>query len=131
MRKTIAALCITTVVTAAAFIGSTPSPQVTYTPQVPTASRADGNRVFLEQADILHKQSTDSFLIVAGNVIFTKGPMTMTCDSAHYYVETESFDAFGNVSMEQGDTLFIFADELNYRGPEQVCYLYALSLIHI
>lgn len=125
MRKTIAALCITTVVTAAAFIGSTPSPQVTYTPQVPGASRADGNRVFLEQADILHKQSTDSFLIVAGNVIFTKGPMTMTCDSAHYYVETESFDAFGNVSMEQGDTLFIFADELNYRGPEQVCYLYA------
>lgn len=125
MRKTIAALCITTMVTAAAFIGSTPSPQVTYTPQVPGASRNDGNRVFLEQADILHKQSTDSFLIVAGNVIFTKGPMTMTCDSAHYYVETESFDAFGNVSMEQGDTLFIYADELNYRGPEQVCYLYA------
>ena len=34
-------------------------------------------------------------------------------------------DAFSNVRMEQGDTLFIFADELNYRGPEEIAYLYS------
>ena len=99
--------------------------QPTFIPQVPTASRTDDSRVFLEKADILYKQQFDSFMIVSGNVVFTKGPMTMICDSAHYYPQTESFDAFGNVTMEQGDTLFIYADELNYRGPEQVCYLYA------
>lgn len=97
----------------------------TFTPQVPTASRAAGNRVFLEQADVLSKESTDSFMVVSGNVKFTKGPMLMTCDSAHYFPGTESFEAFGNVKMEQGDTLFVFADELNYSGPEEVCYLYA------
>lgn len=105
--------------------GQTPAERATFTPQVPTASRADDSRVFLERADVLYKERYDSFMIVAGNVKFTKGPMIMTCDSAHYFAASESFDAFGNIVMEQGDTLFIYADELNYRGPEQVCYLYA------
>lgn len=134
MRKSIAALAgIAAVLTALGVTspgGGSSVPQVTvptatFTPQIPSASRDDDKRVFLEQADILYKESTDSFMIVAGNVVFTKGPMTMFCDSAHYYAQTESFDAFGNVRMEQGDTLFIYADELNYRGPEQICYLYA------
>lgn len=105
--------------------GQTPAERATFTPQVPTASRADDSRVFLERADVLYKERYDSFMIVTGNVKFTKGPMIMTCDSAHYFAASESFDAFGNIVMEQGDTLFIYADELNYRGPEQVCYLYA------
>lgn len=105
--------------------GQTPAERATFTPQVPTASRADDSRVFLDRADVLYKERYDSFMIVAGNVKFTKGPMIMTCDSAHYFAASESFDAFGNIVMEQGDTLFIYADELNYRGPEQVCYLYA------
>lgn len=87
--------------------------------------RESDPRVFLDHADILHKESTDSFMIISGNVQFTKGPMVMNCDSAHFFPATESFDAFGNVRMEQGDTLFIFADELNYRAPEQMAFLYA------
>lgn len=103
------------------------SRRATFTPQVPSASRDDQSRVILERADILYKERIDSFMILSGNVVFTRGGMTMTCDSAHYYAESESFDAFGNVYMEQGDTLFIYADELNYRGPEQICYLYAYA----
>lgn len=64
-------------------------------------------------------------MILVGNVVFTKGPMTMRCDSAHYVAETESMDAFGNVSMTQGDTLEVNADELNYDGPSEVAVLYA------
>lgn len=125
MRKTFAWLIA--FVVALAVVGQAPrATRPVFTPQIPTASREDMHRVFLEQADILYKERTDSFMIVAGNVVFTRGPMIMTCDSAHYYAESESFDAFGNVHMEQGDTLFIYADELNYRGPEQTCYLYAL-----
>lgn len=125
MRKTFAWLIA--FVVALAVAGQAPrATSPVFTPQIPTASREDMHRVFLEQADILYKERMDSFMIVAGNVVFTRGPMIMTCDSAHYYAESESFDAFGNVHMEQGDTLFIYADELNYRGPEQTCYLYAL-----
>ena len=49
----------------------------------------------------------------------------MRCDSAHYFAETESMDAFGNVSMEQGDTLFVYADELNFDGITEIATLYA------
>lgn len=96
----------------------------TIAPQVPTADRSQSGRIFLEHADYLNKIESDSFLVLTGNVKFSRGPMLMFCDSAHYFPETESMDAFGNVHMEQGDTLFVYADELNYRGPEQVAFLY-------
>lgn len=94
-------------------------------PKVPTADRASGNRVFLERADILTKSDNDSFMVLNGNVEFTKGPMFMYCDSAHYYPDTESMNAFGNVRMEQGDTLFVYADELDYNGATELAVLYA------
>ena len=92
---------------------------------VPTADRSAGNRVFLEHANLLRKAETDSFMVLVGDVMFTKGPMIMRCDSAHYFAETESMDAFGNVSMEQGDTLFVYADELNFDGITEIATLYA------
>lgn len=79
----------------------------------------------LDRADKLHKQQSDSFMIVSGNVRFIKAAMIMDCDSAHFFPETESFDAFGNIKMQQGDTLFIYADELNYDAPARVATLYA------
>lgn len=94
-------------------------------PTIPTADRSAGNRVFLEHADILKKNEADSFMVLVGSVVFTKGPMIMRCDSAHYFAETESMDAFGNVSMEQGDTLFVYADELNFDGVSEIATLYA------
>lgn len=98
-----------------------------FVPQVPTADRAAGNRVFLEHANVLRKTDADSFMILVGDVMFTKGPMYMYCDSCHYYPETESMEAFGNVRMEQGDTLFVFADELVYDGrtDAEIATLYA------
>ena len=57
---------------------------VTFRPQVPTADRAAGNRVFLEHANVLRKNDTDSFMILVDSVKFTKGPMMMFCDSCHY-----------------------------------------------
>lgn len=94
-------------------------------PQIPSADRTAGNKVFLERADVLRKSQNDEYMVVQGQVLFTKGPMYMRCDSAHFYPDTESMDAFGNVSMEQGDTLFVYADELNYNGATEVAYLYS------
>ncbi len=98
-------------------------PQSLFTPQVPKAKR-DNNRVFLEHADIMHKQTSDSFLVLSGNVEFTKGGMHMYCDSAHFYPETESLDAFSNVRMEQGDTLKVTGDSMIYRSETQLAWLF-------
>lgn len=94
-------------------------------PSIPKANRAAAGRIFLEHADVLHKQDRDSFMVLSGMVHFSKGAMQMYCDSAHYYPTSESMDAFGNVRMQQGDTLFIYADELNYDGLREIAYLYA------
>ena len=102
-----------------------PRHKVPIRPSIPKANRAAAGRIFLEHADVLHKQDRDSFMVLSGTVHFSKGAMQMYCDSAHYYPTSESMDAFGNVRMQQGDTLFIYADELNYDGLREIAYLYA------
>ena len=82
------------------------------------------HRVYLEHADLLHKQTSDSFLVLTGDVQFRKDAMLMYCDSAHFFPESESFDAFGNVHMEQGDTLFVYADSMHYRSDSKLAVLY-------
>lgn len=54
--------------------------------------------------------------ILVGNVSFRRDSMYMFCDSAHYYQKQNSFLAFGNVRMEQGDTLFLYSDNLDFNG---------------
>ncbi len=58
--------------------------------------------------------------ILVGNVNFRRDSMYMFCDSAHYYQKQNSFLAFGNVRMEQGDTLFLFGDYLDFNGVTNI-----------
>lgn len=94
-------------------------------PSIPDADRYQRNKVFLEYADKLSMKDGQNYQLLVGNVQFRKGDMFMYCDSAHFYDQTNSIDAFGNVKMEQGDTLFVFADELNYNGDIELAKLYA------
>lgn len=54
--------------------------------------------------------------ILVGDVRFRRDSMYMYCDSAHYFQKKNAFQAFGNVKMEQGDTLFLFGDYLDFDG---------------
>ena len=95
------------------------------TPQIPKANRNQTNKVFLENADILKANeaiSTD-YQVLKGNVRFRRGDMYMFCDSAYFYAETSSLDAFGNVRMTQGDTLWVYSDVLHYYGDQGVAEL--------
>lgn len=58
--------------------------------------------------------------ILVGDVTFRRDSMYMFCDSAHYYQKQNSFLAFGNVRMEQGDTLFLYGDYLNFDGVTNI-----------
>lgn len=111
------------------------APHVKIGPTVPGANRHQEGKVFLEHADLLHyeqmpvsadaEEQPEQFQVLNGNVVMRKGDMFMYCDSAYFYEESNSFDAFGNVRMEQGDTLFVYADELNYDGASELAILYA------
>lgn len=100
------------------------------TPTIPTADRTQPGKVFLEHADRLSQEEGPDnrprdYQVLAGNVVFRKDAMFMYCDSAYFYEKTNSLDAFSNVRMEQGDTLFVYADELNYNGMTEIAHLYS------
>ena len=102
-----------------------PNGKLAIRPQVPEADRYQKNKVFLEYADELvadEKMSPD-FQILRGNVKFRKEGMFMYCDSAYFYNKNNSIDAFGNIKMEQGDTLFVYADVLYYNGEQELAKL--------
>lgn len=61
------------------------------------------------------KINPDAWILV-GDVRFRRDSMYMFCDSAHYFQKKNAFQAFGNVRMEQGDTLFLYGDYLDYNG---------------
>ncbi len=103
-----------------------PEPTRPIKPEIPSANRYQQDKIFLEYADSLYKVETRDTVqrqIVKGNVKFRQAGMWMYCDSAYYYAELNSLDAFGNVRMEQGDTLFVYADKLFYEGNERMARL--------
>jgi lipopolysaccharide export system protein LptA len=55
-----------------------------------------------------------------GNVIFTHGGAKMYCDSAYFYSDKNSLDAFGNVFINQGDTVHLYSDFLYYNGNTRI-----------
>jgi len=58
--------------------------------------------------------------ILVGNVRFSHEGVLMNCDSALYYEATNSFDAFGHVRMNQGDTLLLDSEVLYYNGLDRL-----------
>lgn len=95
-----------------------PKPTVPIKPQIPGINRYQKDKVFLEGADSLYRRDHDGFehQIVSGNVKFRQGNLWMFCDSAYYYPEFNSLNAYGHVKMQQGDTLFVYSDHLYYNG---------------
>ena len=94
-------------------------------PTIPGANRYQRDKVFLERANEMRAEQGKDYQIVVGDVEFRKGDMFMYCDSAHFYDNPGALQAYGNVRMEQGDTLFVYADELNYADSTQLAILYA------
>lgn len=107
---------------------SRPAPTRPIRPEIPSANRFRQDKIFLEYADSLYKlqpawNDTTEKQVVTGNVKFRQGSMWMFCDSAYYYPEINSMDAFGHIRMEQGDTLFVWADQLYYNGDARLAKL--------
>lgn len=88
---------------------------------LPAPKDKKDDQIHLLHADRLYyniRMRPDAQILV-GNVAFEHQGTLMYCDSALYYQETKSFDAFGNVKMKQGDTLTLTGEVLYYDGIEQ------------
>ena len=67
-------------------------------------------KVFLEHANTLSfdKERNAEAQVLNGDVCFRHDSSYMYCDSAYFFEQTNSLEAFSNVRMEQGDTLFVY-----------------------
>ena len=82
-------------------------------------------RVDLLYADsaVADKELRPDVQVLIGSVRLKHDSMYMWCDSALIFEKINSVEAFGNVRMEQGDTLFIYGDYLYYDGISQLAML--------
>ena len=81
------------------------------------------SKVYLLHSDVLKKSPLNpdpDAQILIGNVAFRHDSVYMSCDSACFYEKTNSLEAFDNVKMVQGDTLFLYGDYLFYDGNTQI-----------
>ncbi len=81
------------------------------------------SKVYLLHSDVLKKSPLNpdpDAQILIGNVAFRHDSVYMYCDSACFYEKTNSLEAFDNVKMVQGDTLFLYGDYLFFAGITKI-----------
>ena len=78
-------------------------------------------KVTLLHADrTVQRASNKNLQMLIGNVEFLYDSIYMNCDTAYNYNNRNYFEAFGNVRMNQGDTLFLYGDYLDYDGDSRL-----------
>lgn len=86
------------------------------TPAPPPAK--DQKRVYLIHADELRydKFRNNGAQVLTGSVEFEHDGARLFCDSANFFEDDNSFEAWGHVRMVQGDTLSLNSDQGFYNG---------------
>lgn len=81
-----------------------------------------GKTITIENADITEFGIVEGKKVsrLIGNVRFRHEDVLMTCDSAHYFPEENTLDAFSNVHISQRDTLNVYGNFVKYRGKERI-----------
>ncbi len=58
-----------------------------------------------------------------GNVRFKHNGAIMECDSAYMFTEENRINAYSNVKVNQGDSVFLYGDSLKYSGDTKIAKL--------
>ncbi len=80
------------------------------------------SKIILEKSANAHYVAKDKATYLR-NPIFRHDNAVLTCDSAILYEERNFFDAFGNVHINQADTVNIFSERLSYDGNTKKAHL--------
>jgi lipopolysaccharide export system protein LptA len=95
--------------------------------QTKTSTSDDSMRVIqIIQGKSLREKTIDSGAVietVAGNVILKQGTTTFDCDSVVLYGSTNIMEAFGNIHINQDDTINTYSQYLRYIGNDHMAFL--------
>jgi len=78
-----------------------------------------------EKVELVRAETLDGVVIegvkaqkLIGNVVLKHQNTLMYCDTAFLYSKTNNIDAYGSIRINQGDTLNLYGDKLNYISKE-------------
>ena len=96
----------------------------TFTQAQPTIQQAPGTRIEILGADqwTFDKAIAPGAQRLIGNARFKHEGAIMSCDSAYLYAE-QRVEAFGRISVRQGDTLSMTGGRMTYTGKDRVATL--------
>ena len=80
----------------------------------------------ISHSDVLREKTIDSVTkleILAGHVVVYEGSTKFNCDSAILNKNLNTLEAFGNVRINQGDSLFTSSQYLKYLSNTRIAYL--------
>ena len=82
--------------------------------------------IYLDRSDLVRfdNENLPDIQVLIGNVILRHDDVYLYCDSAYLNQNTNSFKAFGNVKIEQGDSIVIYSKRLNYNGNTKIGHLF-------
>lgn len=82
-------------------------------------------KVNLKQADLLTRgqRGNEAFDRLIGNVVFEQNETIIHCDSAYFFKEKNSVEAFGNVRIFEGDSVTVTGKFLEYDGNTKLAEL--------
>lgn len=78
--------------------------------------QGDKKKVLLRKSKTLEKREGFEPQILRDSVVLYHDGAVMYCDSAYLDKDKNSFEAFSNVQIVQGDTLFLYGNYLHYNG---------------
>jgi len=87
-----------------------------------TNNTGQRKRVIITHADSLvhNKSFADNIQRLIGNVRLRHEDITIFCDSAYSYADTNMVDGYSHVHIIKSDTLHLYADFVNYNGDNKV-----------
>jgi lipopolysaccharide export system protein LptA len=86
-------------------------------------------RIEILHANDLHAMriNNEDIQKLKGSVVFRQNDVTMSCDSAILYSVRNVLNAYGNVHINQHDTLHLYGEQLDYNGTTK----YAVIRQHV
>ncbi len=101
------------------------NPMTPLAPIVNPLNKANATIIYMDNANVViaDEEMHPDMQILKGNVRFRHDNAILYCDSAYFYQKANSLDAFSNVRIVQGDTLFVYGDFLYYDGNMRMARL--------
>lgn len=90
----------------------------------PSLLAQDKKKIVIEHADFTQGDQTEipDAVVLSGNVIVLHDGIRMNCNKAYYFTKENYIKLFGNVKMNQGDSLFMDSRYAEYNGNRKFAY---------